>query len=200
MIPAVGDRGVDEVQQRVLGGRSTPPRDPATQSQRPFPSASINLTPISFSASESRAISALAAASSGSGPDPGRTPGLDAANASSAPCRATDAQLHDRRAIHPGPLGRGRDRVLAAHQTQPDLVLLARRQEPLAAPTPRAGTVAVGLTGSLIARSWTSPTGSQMRTDQTGEVWREVRRKPKGAAAEPGAVASEDLHSSGGVA
>jgi hypothetical protein len=37
------------------------------------------------------------------------------------------------------------DRVLAAHQADPDLVLLARRQKPLAAPAPRAGTVAAGL-------------------------------------------------------
>jgi hypothetical protein len=89
VIPAVGDRSIDELQQRVLRGRLDPSRDPATQSQRPFPSANINLTPISFSASESRAISALAATSSGSGPLPGFTPGLDCANASKAPWRAT---------------------------------------------------------------------------------------------------------------
>lgn len=85
VIPAVGDRGIDERKQRVLGGRRHSPRDPATQSQRPFPSASIKRTPISFSASVNRAISAFAAASSGSGPDPGRTPGFDAASASNAP-------------------------------------------------------------------------------------------------------------------
>src|SRR5829696_10537094 len=89
VIPAVGDRGIDERQQPMLGGRLDPSRDPATQSQRPFPSASINLTPISFSASESRAISALAATSCGSGPLPAFTPGLDCANASKAPWRAT---------------------------------------------------------------------------------------------------------------
>src|SRR3954453_23609383 len=89
VIPAVGDCGVDEFQQRDLRGRRHAPRDPATQSQRPFPSASIKRTPISFSASESLAISARAAASSGSGPLLALTPGLDAANASNAPCRAT---------------------------------------------------------------------------------------------------------------
>ena len=77
VIPAAGDRAIDEHEQLVLGGRRHPQRDPATQPQRPFPSASINLTPISFSASVSLAISALAAASSGSGPLPARTPGLD---------------------------------------------------------------------------------------------------------------------------
>jgi hypothetical protein len=80
VIPAVGHGPVDQVQQLVLGGRRNTQRDPATQPQRPFPSASINLTPISFSASVNRAISARAAASSGSGPLPPRTPGLDAAN------------------------------------------------------------------------------------------------------------------------
>lgn len=68
VLPAVGDGPVDQIQQLVLGGRVDSTRDPATQSQRPFPSASINRTPISFSASDSLAISALAAASSGSGP------------------------------------------------------------------------------------------------------------------------------------
>ena len=68
VIPPAGKRPVDQLQQLVLGGRVDPARDPATQSQRSFPSASINRTPISFNASESRAISALAAASSGSGP------------------------------------------------------------------------------------------------------------------------------------
>ena len=88
VLPAVGDGTVDQIQQLVLGGRVDATRDPATQPQRSFPSASINRTPISFSASDSRAISALAAASSGSGP-PWRTPGRDAANASNAPCFAT---------------------------------------------------------------------------------------------------------------
>ena len=88
VLPAVGDGPIDQIQQLVLGGRVDATRDPATQPQRSFPSASINLTPISFNASDSRAISALAAASSGSGP-PWRTPGRDDANASSAPCLAT---------------------------------------------------------------------------------------------------------------
>jgi hypothetical protein len=89
MLPPVGERPIDQIQQLALGGRVNSARDPATQSQRSFPSASINRTPISFSASDSRAISTFAAASSGSGP-PWRTPGLDAANASSAPCFPTD--------------------------------------------------------------------------------------------------------------
>ena len=77
VIPAVSDGPVDQPEQLVFGGRRHSQRDPATQPQRSFPSASINLTPISFSASVSLAISALAAASSGSGPLPARTPGLD---------------------------------------------------------------------------------------------------------------------------
>jgi hypothetical protein len=88
VLPPISDRSVDQPQQLMLGGHVDAARDPATQSQRSFPSASINLTPISFSASESLAISARASASSGSGP-PWRTPGRDAANASNAPCFAT---------------------------------------------------------------------------------------------------------------
>lgn len=61
---------------------------PQTVRRTPFPSASINRTPISFSASDRRAISARASASSGSTP-PVLTRGFDAASASSAPCLAT---------------------------------------------------------------------------------------------------------------
>jgi len=61
VLPPVGDSAVDQTQQLVLGGRVDAARDPATQPQRSFPSASINRTPISFNASESRTISALAA-------------------------------------------------------------------------------------------------------------------------------------------
>lgn len=72
----------------MLGGRVDAAKNPTTQSQRPFPSASISLTPISLSASESLAISALASTSSGS-IAPALMPGQDAANASRAPCLAT---------------------------------------------------------------------------------------------------------------
>jgi len=88
MLPAVGDSPINQAQQLMLGGRLDATRDPATQPQRSFPSASIKRTPISFNASDSRAISACAAASSGSTP-PCRTPGRDAARASNAPCLAT---------------------------------------------------------------------------------------------------------------
>jgi hypothetical protein len=88
VLPPVGDRPVDQLQQLELRDRVDAARDPATQPQRSFPSASINRTPISFNASDKRAISAFAAASSGSAP-PCRTPGRDAASASSAPCLAT---------------------------------------------------------------------------------------------------------------
>ncbi len=64
VLPARRGRLVDEPEQPGLRGRVDAARDRATQSQRPFPSASINRTPISFSASDSLAISALAAASS----------------------------------------------------------------------------------------------------------------------------------------
>ena len=88
MLPATSNGLVDQAQQLLLGGRVDPARDPATQSQRPFPSASINRTPISLIASESRATSALASTSSGSRA-PGRTPGRELESASSAPCLAT---------------------------------------------------------------------------------------------------------------
>jgi hypothetical protein len=61
VLPAAGDGLIDQVEQLVLGGRVDATRDPATQPQRSFPSASIRRTPISFSASDSRAISAPAA-------------------------------------------------------------------------------------------------------------------------------------------
>jgi hypothetical protein len=95
MIPPVRDGTVNQIQQLLLGGRLDPTRDPATQSQRPFPSASINLTPISLIASESQAISARAAASSGSGP-PWRRERLQRA------LLADLAKLDDRRAVNSG--------------------------------------------------------------------------------------------------
>ena len=179
VIPAVCDRGIDELQQPVLRGRLDPSRDPATQSQRPFPSASINLTPISFNASESRAISALRRRQlrvrAVARPDSrlGLRQRLQRALARHRP------ELHDRRAIHPAALGRGRDRVLAADQAQPDLVLLARRQEPLAAPTP-AGRYRCHWTAD---RSSSLAPGCARQAPRCGlitarEVWREVRRKP----------------------
>lgn len=58
------DRVVKQAEQPGLGGRVDPVRDPATQPQRPFPSTRVNRTAISLSASDSRAFSALAAASS----------------------------------------------------------------------------------------------------------------------------------------
>jgi hypothetical protein len=61
VLPAVGDGPVNQAEQLMLGGRVDAARDPATQPQRSFPSASIKRTPISFNASDSRAISACAA-------------------------------------------------------------------------------------------------------------------------------------------
>jgi hypothetical protein len=61
VLPAVGEGPVDQIQQLELRGRVDSARDPATQPQRSFPSASISRTPISFNASVSRAISARAA-------------------------------------------------------------------------------------------------------------------------------------------
>ena len=74
VLPAAGDGLVDQLQQRRLGGRIDAARDRATQSQRSFPSASINRTPISFNASDSRAISALASAQLGIRSAPGEPP------------------------------------------------------------------------------------------------------------------------------
>jgi hypothetical protein len=75
-----GGEGASVAGDRVVGTQ-TPCVTPARQASAV---AGVNLTPISFSASESRAISAFAATSSGSAP-PWRTPGRDDASASSAP-------------------------------------------------------------------------------------------------------------------
>jgi len=83
MAPARPGRLVDQAEQLGLGGRVDAARDLATQSQRPFPSASMSLTPISFSASDSLAISACASASSRSTP-PALTPAVASSQATSA--------------------------------------------------------------------------------------------------------------------
>ena len=62
--PSGLDSVVEKIEQRSLGGRVDTAWDLATQPQRPFPSTSVSLTAISFSASESRATSALASSSS----------------------------------------------------------------------------------------------------------------------------------------
>src|SRR4051794_21693733 len=178
VIPAVGDRTVDELQQRELGGRLDTPRNPATQSQRPFPSVSMSLTPISLIASVSRAISGVSATSSGSGPLPIRTPVVDAASASSAPWRATmrsvitvDRSPPDRSAAAAIVYSPRIRLSQISYLSLGDKNRLPRRpRRPVPLPLD---------CGSLIfARSWMRPTGSQMRTDYRGEVWREVRRKP----------------------
>ena len=136
VIPPVGDRPVDQCQQLVLGGRVDAARDPATQSQRSFPSASINRTPISFNASDSRAISALAAASSGSAP-PWRTPGRDARERVQRALLADLAQLHDRRAIDPARSAASTVEYSPRNSAEPDLILLRRREKPLRVDGPR---------------------------------------------------------------
>jgi hypothetical protein len=62
--PALFQGLLEQVQQSGLGGLVHPGRDPATQSQRPFPSTSTSLTASSLSASPSRAASARAASNS----------------------------------------------------------------------------------------------------------------------------------------
>ena len=148
-------------------------RDRRTRGGDPSPR---RLTPISFSASVSRAISARAAASSGSGPDPGRTPGLDAANASNAPWRATWRNFITVERSTPARSAaaaivyspRARLNQISYFSDGERKRLLRR----LRGPAP------LNFESVMIGRSWTSPTGSQMRTDWNGEVWREVRRKP----------------------
>jgi hypothetical protein len=76
VLPARRCGPIDQIEHPRLGDRVDAARDAATQSQRPFPSANINRTPISVSASESRATSARAAANSGSTPL-ALTPGRD---------------------------------------------------------------------------------------------------------------------------
>ena len=66
VIPHVQHGLIDQFQQPVLGGRLDAARDPATQPQRPFPSANINRMPISLIASVNRAISARSSGASGS--------------------------------------------------------------------------------------------------------------------------------------
>ncbi len=128
MLPPVSERSVDHAQQLLLGGLIDPAGDPATQSQRPFPSASINRTPISFNASDRRAISALASASSGSWP-PVLTPGRGRRQRVQRTLLGDLTHPHDPRAIDTGPLGRLHRRVLAAQQPDPHLILLRRRQK-----------------------------------------------------------------------
>ena len=105
--------------------RGTRPLSPSAL----FPPPASTARPFSFNASDSRAISACAAASPGSGP-PWRTPGRDAANASSAPCLATIRSFMIVRAIHPRALGR-LNRAELATQPDPDLILMRRPQERL---------------------------------------------------------------------
>ena len=62
--PTLLDRGIEQVEQPRLGGRVDPVRDSATQPQPSFPSTSVSFTASSLQASDSRAISAFAAASS----------------------------------------------------------------------------------------------------------------------------------------
>ncbi len=84
----LGDGLVDQPQQRVLGGGCHARGDTADQPRRDFPRSKASSIACSLTASPSRCISARAAASSASS-RAWRTPGLDAASASSAPCLAT---------------------------------------------------------------------------------------------------------------
>ena len=84
----LGDGLVDQRQQGGLGGGCHARGDTADQPQRDFPRSSTSSIACSLTASASLAISARAAASSASS-RAWRTPGLDAASASSAPCLAT---------------------------------------------------------------------------------------------------------------
>jgi len=100
------------------------------RAQRSFPSVSIKRTPISFNASDSLAISARGAASSGS-TRPWRTPGRDAASASNAPCFATDRSFTIVGRSTPARSAAFNRRAFPAQQPDPDLVLLRRREKPL---------------------------------------------------------------------
>ena len=120
----------DQIHQRRLGGRIHPTRDPATQPQRSFPSANVNLTAISANAVRRRSTSA-----------PGRlgphVP-LLVPPARTRPRQRIEralprhlAQLRDRRPVHPRPIDRLAHHGLPTHELHPDLALLLRRQEPL---------------------------------------------------------------------
>jgi hypothetical protein len=120
---------------------------------------------------------AFAAASSASGPDPDRTPGLDAASASSAPRRATmrSFMIVERST----PACSAACTIVYSPRTRLIQISYFSLGDKNRLPRRPFGPVPLTLDcNSLIGRSWTSPTGSQMRTDQRREVWREVRRKP----------------------
>src|SRR5436190_1486938 len=165
VLPARAGRIVDELQQPGLGGRVDAARDRATQSQRPFPSASINLTPISFSASDSRAISARASANSGSTP-PALTPGRDAAKASSAPCFATVRSFITVERSTPA-------------RSAASLIVLSPRSRPIQISYFCDGDrnrlrrrAFCGPCSVIPDSSSTSPRACQMRSDQTPDLWR----------------------------
>ena len=169
MTPARPGRPVDQAQQARFGGRVDAARNRATQSQRPFPSASINRTPISFSASDSLAISARASASSGSTPL-GRTPGRDAAKASSAPCLATSRSFIT--VERSTPARSAASLIVLSPRSSPSQISYfcdgdknrLRRRPPLGG---FCGPDS-GMTGSLSK----SRRASQMRSNQTPDLWR----------------------------
>jgi hypothetical protein len=62
--PTVCHRPIDQADQPCLGGRVDPIRDPATQPQGSFPSASVKRTAISANAVLNRSVSARTSANS----------------------------------------------------------------------------------------------------------------------------------------
>ncbi len=86
--PAAGDRVLDEAQQPELGLSAHATWDRAEKPERCLPRCSDSSTASSLSASESRAFSARSSSISTCSTDSGR-PGLEAANAASAPSLAS---------------------------------------------------------------------------------------------------------------
>ena len=131
--PSLLGRVGDQAEQAPLRGTADARGDRAAQPQRSFPSNRVTFTAISASAARQRSAAAFAAASSTSRPAL-RRPGLDAANASNAPRRATSRSLATVERSNPRPVGCLPYSGLAAHELQPDLVLLRRRQQTLLLP------------------------------------------------------------------
>ncbi|MEJ7787637.1 MAG: hypothetical protein WKF96_22770 [Solirubrobacteraceae bacterium] len=123
MRPDRPGHAVDQCEQAGLGGRVDAARNRATQSQRPFPSASINRTPISLQrlrqARDLRTrVGELGVHAGGLDARPRRRQRVQRA------LLGDQAQLHHRRPVDAGAVGGLADRALASQQPEPDLILL----------------------------------------------------------------------------
>ena len=164
---------VDELKQPVLGGRVDAPRDPATQSQRPFPSASINRTPISFSASDEPRDLRPAPRPA---PDRRRRPAAPrAATPPAPPARPACATVRSFITVERSTPARSAASLivlLATHQARARSHTSRSATETACARRP-AGAGAVGLARSSSTRSWTEPEqAARCGLIKPRDVWR----------------------------